>query len=119
MIRAVQNALGRGTRAAQRHQFAHERRDLPQQDSDLFGSLPPLTEDLEMLALDAFRVFGSQPDEWPDKVEINRNGTVDCNIVGTWRYDKDRQFYHVPFARLVSDDASSTGTSADSSQDDT
>lgn len=71
--------------------------------------------ELEQLAIDAFRVFGTDPERWPDKVEINRSGTTDCNIVGTWDYDREREFYNVPFASLEPGGAPEIGTSADDS----
>lgn len=67
--------------------------------------------DLELLAFDAFNLFGTDPTTWPDKVEINRNGEVDANIVGTWRYDREREFYHVPFTRPSGIVGHSRGTS--------
>lgn len=61
---------------------------------------PPLEVWLETLAIDAFRVFGSDPTTWPDTVQFNRSGLTDVNIRGIWSLEDRFEFHNVPFKSL-------------------
>lgn len=52
-------------------------------------------EDLALLGVDAFSVFGDYPDEWPDIVQINRSGVTDFNVRGIWSLEERIEFFHV------------------------
>jgi hypothetical protein len=63
----------------------------------------PQDRDLELLAVDAFSVFGSSPKDWPDIVQINRSGVSDANIRGTWSFQDRVEFYNFPLASVEED----------------
>lgn len=76
-------------------------------------------QDLELLAHDAFSVFGTDPDRWPDSVEFNRSGLSDVNIRGVWVLEKRTAFFNIPFREAVrepSDDITYSPESRGSSE---
>jgi hypothetical protein len=89
---------------------------LPQADNEGVGIQGQSSESLERIATQAFKVFGPDPRSWPDKVEINRNGTFDLNIVGTWRYEREREFVNVLFRNLERVVREDPATSPESSE---
>lgn len=74
----------------------------------------PTERDLQLLAEDAFRVFGSDPTVWPDRVEINRSGFTDANIRGFWSFEDRTEFFHVLLPATTGSDAISSPTGPDS-----
>lgn len=75
----------------------------------------PIPEHLELLAIDAFRVFGANREEWPDILQINRTGYIDGNIRGIWSLEERIEFYHFTFTQLEEDGRDEIATSPESS----
>lgn len=116
MGRAVSKHPRRATRGAERHQFATEGRDLHQAGSNQTGAREPQNSDLEALVRDAFDLFDTSPERWPDKLVIDRNGTADFNILATWRYDELPRFYYGTFETVDQDEGDSIALSPDFSE---
>jgi hypothetical protein len=75
----------------------------------------PRPEDLALIAIDAFNVFGFDPNQWPDVVQINRSGYTDINIRGIWSFEDRIEFFNAPLPDVNPDGRQELPTSPESS----